>query len=238
MACEVSEVGMTSKITRTGIQVRDACKAFGSEETFVQAVDHVSLSLFPGESVSLVGPSGSGKTTLLNMMGLVLKPDAGSILVGGENAEEWGDSKRCRFRNRTFGYVFQDFALLESNTVFDNIRLPLLYNREISRSEHLDRVREMARLLGIADKLGVRAGKLSGGQKQRVALARAMVCDQPVILADEPTGQLDAENREHVVGILLSLARERGRLVVIVTHDPGVASRCDRVISLRDGRLI
>lgn len=219
------------------IKLRDVSKAFGSGAETVRAVDGVSLSLGAGESVAIVGPSGSGKSTLLSMMGLIMPPDSGTVLVCGKNAGAWKDAELCRFRNRKFGYVFQDFALLGDETVYENIRLPLVYSREVPRREHRARVEEAAERLGIADKLRARASKLSGGQQQRVALARALVCDQPIVLADEPTGQLDAENRENVARVLLGLAAE-GRLVVVVTHDLEVAGRCDRVVRMHDGRLV
>lgn len=219
------------------IQLRDVCKTFGSGSEAVRAVDHVSLELAAGESVAIVGPSGSGKSTLLSMMGLLLPPDSGTVLVGGRNAGAWGDAELCRLRNRTFGYVFQDFALLGEEAVFENVRLPLLYRGDVARREHRSRVKAAAERLGIEDKLRTRTSKLSGGQQQRVALARALVCDQPIVLADEPTGQLDAENRENVVRVLLELAAE-GRLVVVVTHDLEVAGRCDRVVRMHDGRLV
>ena len=219
------------------LQLRDACKTFGTGADAVRAVDHVSLSFEAGESVAIVGPSGSGKSTLLSMMGLVMPPDAGTVLVCGKNAGAWRDAELCRFRNRTFGYVFQDFALLGDETVYENVRLPLVYRRDVPRREHRARVVAAAERLGIADKLRARASKLSGGQQQRVALARALVCDQPIVLADEPTGQLDAENRENVVRVLLGLAAE-GRLVVVVTHDLEVAGRCSRMVRLHDGRVV
>lgn len=189
------------------IQLHDVSKTFGSGAEAVRAVDHVSLDLAAGESVAIVGPSGSGKSTLLSMMGLLLPPDSGTVLVGGRNAGAWRDAELCRFRNRTFGYVFQDFALLGDETVFENVRLPPLYRGDVPRREHRSRVKAAAERLGIEDKLRTRASKLSGGQQQRVALARALVCDQPVVLADEPTGQLDAENRENVVACCWSLRR-------------------------------
>lgn len=219
------------------IQLEDVCKTFGAGESAVRALDHVSLELHPSESVAIVGPSGSGKSTLLSIMGLALAPDKGTVTVGEQTAAGWSDAQRCRFRNRTFGYMFQDFALLEDESVFENIRLPLLYAR-MPRREHRTHVEWVAEQLGISEKLRMPAEKLSGGQKQRVAVARAMVYDQPIVLADEPTGQLDAQNREHVVNALLELARKEGRLVVIVTHDLEVASHCDRVIQLHDGRVV
>ena len=171
--------------------VEDACKSYTSDHYTVKAADHVSFSAAENESVAIVGPSGSGKSTLLNMMGLILKPDSGRIYVAGKDVTDMGDTEKSSLRNQTFGYIVQDFALLDDETVYQNIRIPLLYNKRIKRSEHRRRIREAADSLGIADKLNRKAAKLSGGERQRVAIARAIVCDQPVILADEPTGSLN-----------------------------------------------
>ena len=188
--------------------VEDACKSYTSDHYTVKAADHVSFSAAENESVAIVGPSGSGKSTLLNMMGLILKPDSGRIYVAGKDVTDMGDTEKSSLRNQTFGYIVQDFALLDDETVYQNIRIPLLYNKRIKRSEHRRRIREAADSLGIADKLNRKAAKLSGGERQRVAIARAIVCDQPVILADEPTGSLDAANKDRVMEILFLFARK------------------------------
>ena len=146
--------------------------------------------------------------------------------------------RRCSaFRNASFGYIVQDFALLDDETVYHNIRIPLLYNRQIRRREHKPRIREIAQKLDISDKLNRKAGKLSGGERQRVAIARAIVCDQPIILADEPTGSLDAVNKANVMDILMRLCKESGKTLIIVTHDPSIAERCDRIVQMTDGRI-
>lgn len=218
--------------------VEDACKSYTSDHYTVKAADHVSFSAAENESVAIVGPSGSGKSTLLSMMGLILKPDSGKIYVAGKDVTDMGDTEKSSLRNQTFGYIVQDFALLDDETVYQNIRIPLLYNKRIKRSEHRRRIREAADSLGIADKLNRKAAKLSGGERQRVAIARAIVCDQPVILADEPTGSLDAANKDRVMEILLQLRKEQNKTLIIVTHDPSVASQCDRVVEMRNGRIV
>lgn len=164
-----------------------------------------------------------------------MSADEGSVVLDGKNTASWDDSARCCARNKAIGYVFQDFALLDDETVQENIRLPLHYNKDVPSREHAARIKRVASRLGIAEKLGVCASKLSGGQRQRVAIARALVNDQPIVLADEPTGQLDAENREMVVNTLLKLAHDEHKLIVVVTHDLEVAARCDRTISMHDG---
>ena len=220
-----------------GITVTQACKSYETSHYTVKAVNHANLSVESGEAVAIVGPSGSGKSTLLNIIGLILKPDSGSVAVGGEEVLSMNDWRCSAFRNASFGYIVQDFALLDDETVYHNIRIPLLYNRQIKRREHKPRIREIAQKLDISDKLNRKAGKLSGGERQRVAIARAIVCDQPIILADEPTGSLDAANKSNVMDILMRLCKESGKTLIIVTHDPSIAERCDRIVQMTDGRI-
>lgn len=220
-----------------GITVTQACKSYETSHYTVKAVNHANLSVESGEAVAIVGPSGSGKSTLLNIIGLILKPDSGSVAVGGEEVLSMNDRRCSAFRNASFGYIVQDFALLDDETVYHNIRIPLLYNRQIKRREHKPRIREIAQKLDISDKLNRKAGKLSGGERQRVAIARAIVCDQPIILADEPTGSLDAVNKANVMDILMRLCKESGKTLIIVTHDPSIAERCDRIVQMTDGRI-
>lgn len=220
-----------------GITVTQACKSYETSHYTVKAVNHANLSAESGEAVAIVGPSGSGKSTLLNIIGLILKPDSGSVAVGGEEVLSMNDRRCSAFRNASFGYIVQDFALLDDETVYHNIRIPLLYNRQIKRREHKPRIREIAQKLDISDKLNRKAGKLSGGERQRVAIARAIVCDQPIILADEPTGSLDAANKSNVMDILMRLCKESGKTLIIVTHDPSIAERCDRIVQMTDGRI-
>ena len=220
-----------------GITVTQACKSYETSHYTVKAVNHADLSVESGEAVAIVGPSGSGKSTLLNIIGLILKPDSGSVAVDGEEVLNMGDRRCSAFRNASFGYIVQDFALLDDETVYHNIRIPLLYNRQIKRREHKPRIREIAQKLDISDELNRKAGKLSGGERQRVAIARAIVCDQPIILADEPTGSLDAANKSNVMDILMRLCKESGKTLIIVTHDPSIAERCDRIVQMADGRI-
>lgn len=220
------------------LSVQNICKYYRTNQYTVKAVDRVSLTVAKNEMVAIVGPSGSGKSTLLNILGLILQPDEGSILIDGNDPSTLGDSKVSMLRNKLFGYVMQDFALLDDETVYRNIQLPLLYNKEIPRKEYKQRIHAAAESLGIADKLKRKAARLSGGERQRVAIARAVVCDQPIILADEPTGSLDAANKENVMDILLGLCRENEKTVIIVTHDMTVAERCDRIIQMQSGCII
>lgn len=220
------------------LTVSGVSKCYQTHYDHVKAVDNITLSFQENQAVAIVGPSGSGKSTLLKIMGLALQPDSGRVELDGQDVTGLNDGRKSALRNRMFGYVVQDFALLDEETVYENIRLPLLYHRGIRRQEHRERVCEAAEKLGIADKLRRKAGKLSGGERQRVAIARAIVCGQPILLADEPTGSLDAANRQKVVDILLNLCREQGKLLILVTHDPAVAEAADVILSMRDGKIL
>ncbi len=213
-------------------------KSYVTADYTVHALRDAFLDIEEGQSIAIIGPSGSGKSTLINILGLVFKPDSGSVLIDGKRVDGMKDSPCCKFRNANFGYIVQDFALLDSDSVYSNIRIPLIYNKSIPRKEHRTRIKAAAESLGISDKLRRKASSLSGGERQRVAIARAIVCDQPIILADEPTGSLDAENRDKVMDILIGLCKEGGRTLVLVTHDMTVAKRCDRIIRMNDGYIL
>ena len=221
----------------SSILLEDVCKSYIANGYTVKAVNHVTLSVANNEAIAIIGPSGSGKSTLLNMMGLILKPDNGRILIDGQLVMELSNSKCSMLRNMSFGYVVQDFALLDGETVYNNIRIPLLYSKSIKRCEHKQRIKAAAESLGIGDKLNRNVAKLSGGERQRVAIARAIVCEQPIILADEPTGALDADNKERVMDILLKLCKEKGKTLIIVTHDLSVAEKCDKVLQMHNGNI-
>ncbi len=219
------------------IMLDKVSKSYQTNNYVVKAVNQAEFTADRGEAVAVIGPSGSGKSTLLNMMGLILYPDFGRIFIEGKDVTNLPDSTLCRFRNAHFGYIVQDFALIEQESVYNNIRIPLLYNRKIKRGEHKKRICSVAENLLIQDKLHRKVGQLSGGERQRVAIARAIVCDQPIILADEPTGSLDAENRDRVMDILMELCRKNGKTLVVVTHDLSIAERCDRVVRMKDGQI-
>lgn len=219
------------------VKLHNICKSYQTNHYIVKAVDHVDLSISENDAVAIIGPSGSGKSTLLKMIGLILEPDSGTIQIDNLDVTKLGDERKSTLRNQKFGYVVQDFALLDDETVYSNIKLPLLYNQKIKRKEYKKRIRSVAEILGISDKLQRKAAKLSGGERQRVAIARAIVCDQPIILADEPTGSLDSENKKNVMDILMKLCKEHHKMLIIVTHDMSIAVQCDYVIQMQNGRI-
>jgi putative ABC transport system ATP-binding protein len=199
----------------------------------VRVLDGVSLSIAPGEFVSLVGPSGSGKSTLLHLAGGLDKPDHGWVRVAGIDLSSLGAGDLARVRRRQIGFVFQFFQLLPTLTVRENVELPLTFDgrRKVDATELVERV-------GLADKAERRPGELSGGEMQRVAIARALVAGAPLILADEPTGNLDSTNAAEVLDMLTEQVREAGASLLLVTHDASAAKRADRILALSDGRLV
>jgi ABC-type lipoprotein export system ATPase subunit len=200
----------------------------------VEALRAVSLTIERGELLAVVGTSGSGKSTLMNVLGLLDRPDAGVYRLGGEDVSALDPELQARTRNRRIGFVFQAFHLLPRTSALENVELPLLYS---DRASIAGLGRRALESVGLADRVDHRPSELSGGQQQRVAIARALVNEPDLLLADEPTGNLDARSAADIMGLFQKLNRE-GRTIVIVTHDPGVAAHCGRVARLEDGRLV
>lgn len=220
------------------LSVHHVSKSFQDHNCTVHAVNDVSFDIHQGEMVAIIGPSGSGKTTLLNLIGVVLAPDSGEIYVDGQKASGLNDALRCRIRNQYFGYIVQDFALIEEDTAMQNILVPTLYSKKKKpAAEYRRLIQSMAEKLKVAEKLKSTVKKLSGGERQRIAIIRSMICDQKIILADEPTGSLDKDNSNIVMSCLREMVDEGGKAVVIVTHDLNVARQCDRVFKLTRGNL-
>lgn len=219
------------------ISAQGVSKVFGSGHTAVKAVDRVDLTVEPGDIVLIMGPSGSGKTTLLSMLGTLMRPSTGTIVVDGLNLSSLDSAALARLRLRRFGFVFQSFNLLSALTAEENVMLPLL-TAGIPRKEARKRAREALAELSLADRLQSLPRNLSGGEKQRVAVARALANDPGLILADEPTANLDSRTGSEVTLLLCRIACRDNRAVVIVSHDPRLRTAAKRVITIEDGRLV
>jgi putative ABC transport system ATP-binding protein len=202
----------------------------------VPALIDISLEVHPGEFVAILGPSGSGKTTMMNLLGCLDRPTAGEYRLAGTPVAELDDDGLARLRSRTIGFVFQSYNLLPRTTALDNVATPLLY-QGVSRSERAARAKAALERLGLGDRIHHEPSELSGGQQQRVAVARALVTEPALILADEPTGNLDSHSGVEVMAILHEL-NAAGRTIVLITHDADVAAAAGRQIHLRDGRVV
>jgi putative ABC transport system ATP-binding protein len=220
------------------IELRDVSKRYGTGEGEVVALDHVTLSIDRGEFVAIMGPSGSGKSTLMNILGCLDRPTEGTYLLDGEDVGNLDKAQLAALRNRELGFVFQSYNLLGRTTAVQNVILPMLYDRVNSRTreERLARAAEVLELVGLANRAQHLPQELSGGQQQRVAIARALVNDASVILADEPTGNLDSKAGLEIMGLLQSL-HASGRTIVMVTHEPKLSSLADRILHMRDGQV-
>lgn len=217
------------------LELQDVHKHYHMGSVVVEALRGVSLTLQPGEYLSIMGPSGCGKSTLLNVLGCLDRPTAGRYLLGDQDVSRLDDDALSTIRGTRLGFVFQSYNLIPQLTVVENIEVPLFYQgcpEELSRT----RARQMAERVGLGHRLDHRPYELSGGQQQRVAIARALVNDPLVILADEPTGNLDSVSGREVLDLFDEL-HAQGRTLILVTHDPTVAERADRILRLRDGRV-
>ena len=218
------------------LEARALRKTYRQGTVDVHAVDGVDLAIEAGELVAIVGRSGSGKTTLLDLFGCLLRPTSGEVLVGGEPTVGLPDARLAAVRRDRIGFVFQEFNLLPTLTALENVLLPRRYGAR--RPDDRTRAGALLAAVDLSHRARHRPGQLSGGEQQRVAIARALVNDPAIILADEPTGELDSETSEALVAMLGRLNREEGRTIVIVTHDPEVATAADRIIRLHDGRVV
>ena len=219
------------------IKLTDINKIYRTEEIETQALENVNLEVQKGEFLSIMGPSGCGKSTLLNIMGLLDSPTSGSIEINGIRTENMGDKELAAFRNQTLGFVFQSFHLIHSLNVIDNVELPLLY-RKMSSSERTALAKQVLERVGLSHRMKHMPTQLSGGQCQRVAIARAIVGNPEIILADEPTGNLDSKMGAEVMDLLHQLNREDGRTIVMVTHNEAQAKQTARTIRFFDGRQV
>ena len=219
------------------IQAKNITKTYGEAPSETIALDKVSLEINQGEFSAIVGPSGCGKSTLMHLLGLLDKPTSGEILIDGQKAQNLHENDLARLRNQKVGFVFQSFNLLDRTSSLNNVMLPLQYNNLISASERIKVAQKKLIDVGLPDRMGNYPSQLSGGEQQRVAIARALVCDPAVILADEPTGNLDSKSGIQIISLLESLHR-KGKTVIVVTHDLSIAKKTNRVISMKDGKII
>lgn len=219
------------------LELRELVKRYPVGSEWVNAVDGVSLSVSPGELVALYGPSGSGKSTLLMMAAAVLRPDSGCVLVDGQEISSLSGAGAARYRMRELGFVRQSLDMVPGASALDNAALKLVGD-SLRLREARRRVEPLLRRLGLGERLGSRAEQLSMGERQRVMIARALSTEPKLILADEPTGNLDTERGREVLALLSELCRDRAIAVLLVTHDPEAAAYADRVHTLRDGKLI
>lgn len=222
-------------MTDNVILVKDLHKIYKIGEIEVRALDGVSFAIERGEVISIMGPSGSGKSTLMNLLGCLDRPTSGSYSLDGEEVSELDDDQLAGIRNRKVGFVFQSFNLLPRATALANVELPMRYAGQVSN--RLQRASEALDSVGLSDRLTHRPTELSGGQQQRVAIARALVNDPAILMADEPTGNLDSKSGKEIMELLLNLNKTKGTTLIIVTHDPVISAQTQRVIRLRDGKI-
>jgi len=212
-------------------------RRYGSGQTAVEALAGVDIEVRAGRLTVVRGPSGSGKTTLLNLLGGLDRPTSGRVLLGDDVLSELSEAELAAARRDRIGYVFQNFGLIPVLSAAENVEVPLRLRR-MERGQRDERVAEVLELVGLTRHAGQRPGELSGGQQQRVGMARALVARPEVLIADEPTGQLDSETAERIMDLILEVTRIRGTATVVATHDPLLISRADEVLELRDGRVV
>lgn len=217
------------------LETKDLCKYYGESENLVRAVDHVDIQIRQGEFVTIVGKSGSGKSTLLHMLGALDRPTSGQVWLAGRNLADFSDDNMARIRRRRIGFVFQAFNLVPSLNVWENIVLPIGLD---GRAVDVDFVKDILKTLGLEGKSRNMPNTLSGGQQQRTAIARAIAAKPSIILADEPTGNLDSKTGDEVMALLKFSARKYGQTLVVITHNEDIAQMADRTIVIEDGKVV
>ena len=217
------------------LELKDIVKTYTSGNTVFNALDGVSICIHKGEFVSITGPSGSGKSTLMHIVGLLDNPTSGQVLLEGQDISHLNEEELAKTRNITLGFVFQQFNLLAKTSSIENVSLPLLYS-DVPKSKRSPKAIEMLNKVGLGDKLKNTPAQLSGGQQQRVAIARALINDPKIIMADEPTGNLDSKSGKEIVEFFHQLHRE-GRTIILVTHDMELAKQAQRIIIIKDGKV-
>lgn len=226
-----------TEMTRDVLECRAVVRRFREGDSTLEVLRGVNFQIGTAERVAIVGTSGSGKTTLLQILGGLDRPNEGQVLVQGQSVHGNGEARRAEIRNRYIGFVYQFHHLLPEFSAEENVAMPLLIRRE-SRADAFAKSRALLERVGLGERLTHKPGELSGGERQRAAVARALITRPQIVLADEPTGNLDAGNGEHVLNLMLELNKEFRTSLVIVTHDQAIAARMDRVLVLEDGRLV
>ena len=219
----------------TLIKVEDLCKIYNPGENEVRALDHVSLEIKKGELVAIIGQSGSGKSTFMNMLGCLDVPTSGRYYLNGTDVSEMTDNELSEVRNREIGFIFQGFNLIANLNAIENVELPLIYRGTDKKTRHQLAV-DSLKLVGLEKRMDHTPSEMSGGQQQRVAIARAIAAQPPVILADEPTGNLDSASSREILAILKKMHKS-GRTVILITHDNGIAAQARRVVRIMDGKI-
>ena len=220
----------------TLVEIEDMSKIYNPGENEVRALDHVFLSIGEKEFVTIIGQSGSGKSTLMNMLGCLDTPTSGKYFLHGQDVSDMTDNELSDIRNQEIGFIFQGFNLIAGLSALENVELPLIY-RGVGKAERARLSKEALAKVGLADRMTHKPSEMSGGQQQRVAIARAIAQAPPIILADEPTGNLDSASTKEIMQILHEL-HEDGRTVILITHDPEIAAEAKRVIKIKDGKIV
>ncbi len=224
-------------MSETVVRLENVVKTYSMGESEVHALAGISFKIQQGEFLSIMGPSGSGKSTCMNMIGCLDRPTSGIVEINGEETAKMNEKELAILRNQTVGFVFQQYHLIQSMNVLENVMLPLKYAR-VEHSERVDRAKGALEAVGLGDRLKHRPHELSGGQKQRVAIARAMITQPKILLADEPTGALDSATGKQVMEMFGRINKEEGTTVIIVTHDPGIGASTERCIRILDGKIV
>ena len=231
----MTEASATATPATPVIEIQDITKIYQMGDVQVNALQGVSLKVCPGEILAIMGPSGSGKSTLMNIIGCLDQPTAGAYRLAGQDVSRMNDNQLADVRNKRIGFVFQSFNLLARTDAVQNVELPMIYAGARNRRS---RAEEALKIVGLADRMHHRPNELSGGQQQRVAIARALVNEPSIIMADEPTGNLDSKAGAEVMGIFKRLNEERGITIILVTHEPEIAEHTRRIVHLYDGKII
>jgi len=226
-----------SKMNKKIVEVKDLVKTYQMGDVQVNALRGLSMSVKEGEVIAIMGPSGSGKSTLMNTLGCLDRPTSGTYILNGENVQSMEDDQLADVRNRQVGFIFQSYNLLSRTTALTNVMLPLRYKRNNGHDDPKAIAEELLTRVGLEDRMNHKPFEMSGGQQQRVAIARALVNNPAIILADEPTGNLDSKSGKEIMDLLLGLNEERGVTLIIVTHDPKIATLTERTVRILDGRV-